>query len=141
VRWKDTVEQLGLAGVTFHDLRHSGNTLAARCGVSTRDLMARMGHDSPPAAILYQHATTEADARIAAALDAERTADDAELTATTAGPTRTTKPVVHLMLDATPGSERRRHAPTRSDPAVGATSLRPPRSTFWDTVRFVRGLT
>jgi hypothetical protein len=38
--------------------------------VSTRDLMARMGHDSVRAAIICQHATTEADARIAAALEA-----------------------------------------------------------------------
>jgi hypothetical protein len=30
-----------------------------------------MGHDSIRAAIIYQHATTEADARIAAALNAE----------------------------------------------------------------------
>src|SRR5690606_10030439 len=53
VRWRETVEQLGLDGVRFHDLRHSGNTLAARSGVSTRDLMARMGHDSMQAAIIY----------------------------------------------------------------------------------------
>ncbi len=59
-----------------HDLRHTGNTLAARSGVSTRDLMARMGHDSVRAAIIYQHATTEADARIAATLEAELTTDD-----------------------------------------------------------------
>jgi integrase len=76
VRWRETVEQLGLAGVRFHDLRHSGNTLAARSGVSTRDLMARMGHDSMQAAIIYQHATTEADARIAAALDVALSGDD-----------------------------------------------------------------
>ena len=61
--------ELGLAGLHFHDLRHTGNTLAAMSGVSTRDLMARMGHDSVRAAIIYQHATTEADARIAAALE------------------------------------------------------------------------
>jgi hypothetical protein len=30
-----------------------------------------MGHDSMQAAIIYQHATAEADARIVAALDAE----------------------------------------------------------------------
>jgi integrase len=68
--WTKTVAGLGLAGLHFHDLRHTGNTLAARSGVSTRDLMARMGHDSVRAAIIYQHATTEADARIAAALEA-----------------------------------------------------------------------
>jgi hypothetical protein len=49
---------------------HTGNTLAARGGVGTRDLMTRMGHDSVRAAIIYQHATTEADARIAGSLDA-----------------------------------------------------------------------
>ena len=31
----------------FHDLRHTGNTLASQTGASTRDLMTRMGHDSP----------------------------------------------------------------------------------------------
>jgi hypothetical protein len=54
-----------------HDLRHTGNTLAARSGVSTRDLMSRMGHDSVRATIIYQHATTQADARIADSLDAD----------------------------------------------------------------------
>jgi integrase len=71
VKWRKTVADLGLDGLRFHDLRHTGNTLAARSGVSTRDLMARMGHDSMQAAIIYQHATAEADARIVAALDAE----------------------------------------------------------------------
>jgi integrase len=68
--------ELGLAGLHFHDLRHTGNTLAAMSGVSTRDLMARMGHDSVRAAIIYQHATTEADARIAAALEAALAGDE-----------------------------------------------------------------
>jgi integrase len=86
VRWRETVERLGLDGVRFHDLRHSGNTLAARSGVSTRDLMARMGHDSMQAAIIYQHATTEADARIAAALDAELSGDGEDQADDEAGP-------------------------------------------------------
>jgi hypothetical protein len=64
------VEKLGKAGLHFHDLRHTGNTLAAQTGASTRDLMARMGHDSSQAALIYQHATTEADRAIAKALDA-----------------------------------------------------------------------
>ena len=51
--------------------------MAARSGASTRDLMARMGHDSVRAAIIYQHATTEADVRIAAALDAELASEPA----------------------------------------------------------------
>jgi len=64
------VEAIGAPGLHFHDLRHTGNTLAAATGVSTRDLMARMGHDSMNAAIIYQHATREADRVVADALDA-----------------------------------------------------------------------
>ncbi|MGW0434669.1 tyrosine-type recombinase/integrase [Micromonospora sp. NPDC003197] len=66
--WKAAVAKVGQPGLHFHDLRHTGNTLAARTGASTRDLMARMGHDSPQAALIYQHATSEADRAIAAAL-------------------------------------------------------------------------
>ena len=71
LRWNDALTTVGLTGVRFHDLRHTGNVLAARSGVSTRDLMTRMGHDSVRAAIVYQHATTEADAKIAGSLDAD----------------------------------------------------------------------
>jgi len=42
--------------------------LAARTKVSTKDLMARMGHDSPRAALIYQHTTSEADRELAAGL-------------------------------------------------------------------------
>jgi integrase len=48
-------------GFRFHDLRHTGNTLAAATGASTRDLMARMGHASMRAAVLYQHASADRD--------------------------------------------------------------------------------
>jgi integrase len=71
VRWNTALTTVGLTGVRFDDLRHTGNTLAARSGVSTRDLMGRMGHDSVRAAMIYQHATTQADARIADSLDAD----------------------------------------------------------------------
>ena len=52
----------------FHDPRHTGNTLAAATGASTKELMARMGHASMRAALTYQHATTDRDAAIAVAL-------------------------------------------------------------------------
>lgn len=55
--------------LTFHDLRHTGNTLAAASGASTRELMHRMGHASMRAALIYQHATSERDGEIAAAMD------------------------------------------------------------------------
>jgi integrase len=70
VRWNPALTTVG-TGVRFDDLRHTGNTLAARSGVSNRDLMSRMGHDSVRAASIYQHATTQADARIADSLDAD----------------------------------------------------------------------
>jgi hypothetical protein len=60
---------VGISGFRFHDLRHTGNTLAAATGASTKELMARMGHASPRAALIYQHATRERDEAIAVALD------------------------------------------------------------------------
>jgi integrase len=68
VDWRAAVTKIGQPNLHFHDLRHTGNTLAARTGASTRDLMARMGHDSSQAALIYQHATAEADRAIADAL-------------------------------------------------------------------------
>jgi integrase len=65
VKWTETVAAIGLKGVHFHDLRHSGNTWAAQAGTSTKDLMTRMGHDDMRAAIIYQHASSEADQAIA----------------------------------------------------------------------------
>ena len=52
----------------FHDLRHTANTLTAATGASTRELMHRMGHASPAAALRYQHATQERDSAIATAV-------------------------------------------------------------------------
>lgn len=71
VRWRQAVAGIGRPGLHFHDLRHTGNTLAAASGASTRDLMTRMGHDSMHAALIYQHATARADQAIARALDKE----------------------------------------------------------------------
>ncbi|MFE4959491.1 site-specific integrase [Streptomyces sp. NPDC056653] len=41
--WLRTVEKARLGDVHFHDLRHTGNTLAATGGATTRELMQRMG--------------------------------------------------------------------------------------------------
>ncbi|SDC79914.1 tyrosine-type recombinase/integrase [Actinokineospora iranica] len=54
--------------VHFHDLRHTGNDLAAKAGATTRELMARMGHSSMRAALIYQHATRDRDRAIADAI-------------------------------------------------------------------------
>lgn len=69
VEWRKAAASIGMPELHFHDLRHSGNTLAAQTGTSLRDLMARMGHDNPRAALIYQHATSGADRAVAAALD------------------------------------------------------------------------
>jgi hypothetical protein len=55
VRWRQAREQIGVPNLHLHDPRHTGNTLAAQSGASLRDLMTRMGHDSPAAALIYQH--------------------------------------------------------------------------------------
>ena len=68
--WKRALRTAGIDGLRFHDLRHTGNTLAATTGASTKELMARMGHASPRAALIYQHATEDRDAAIARALSA-----------------------------------------------------------------------
>lgn len=61
--WKRARTAVGLPHGHFHDLRHAGNVLAT--GASTKELMARMGHASPRAALIYQHATAEREATIA----------------------------------------------------------------------------
>jgi integrase len=64
--WTQTVIRAGLPrGFHFHDLRHTGNQLAAAAGATTRELMHRMGHGSMRAALIYQHATGERDRQIA----------------------------------------------------------------------------
>ncbi|HET9257656.1 MAG TPA: site-specific integrase [Pseudonocardiaceae bacterium] len=68
--WKEATTAIGRPGLHFHDLRHTGNTLAAQTYVSTKDLMARMGQDSPRAALIYQHASRQIDQTIATKLSA-----------------------------------------------------------------------
>jgi integrase len=57
--WLPATEAAGLDGLRFHDLRHTSGTLAARTGATTKELMARLGHASPQAAMVYQHAAEE----------------------------------------------------------------------------------
>ncbi|MFI9061493.1 tyrosine-type recombinase/integrase [Streptomyces sp. NPDC053429] len=66
--WHKACREAGIKGLHFHDLRHTGNTLAASTGASTRELMARMGHSTARAALIYQHASADRDRLIADAL-------------------------------------------------------------------------
>ncbi|WP_019932267.1 tyrosine-type recombinase/integrase [Nocardia sp. BMG111209] len=63
--WSKVTARIGLTGTHFHDLRHAGNLWASKSGMSTKDLMARMGHDDMRAALIYQRATDDAERRIA----------------------------------------------------------------------------
>uniref|UniRef100_A0AAU3HYW3 Site-specific integrase n=1 Tax=Streptomyces sp. NBC_01393 TaxID=2903851 RepID=A0AAU3HYW3_9ACTN len=66
--WRRACADAGINGMHFHDLRHTGNTLAASTGASTRELMARMGHSTARAALIYQHASADRDRLIAEAV-------------------------------------------------------------------------
>jgi integrase len=61
-------DRAGMEGFTFHDLRHTGQTLAAAAGATLKDLMKRLGHSSTAAATRYLHAVDGRDAEIASAL-------------------------------------------------------------------------
>jgi integrase len=71
VKWSEATAAVGAPGLHFHDLRHTGNSLAAARGASLRDLMERMGHDSSRAALVYQHKTAAAGRVIADALSTQ----------------------------------------------------------------------
>jgi integrase len=66
--WLKALAAAGLPRIHFHDLRHTGNNLTANAGASLRELMARMGHSSTRAAMIYLHSTDERQREIADAL-------------------------------------------------------------------------
>ena len=76
--WNRARRRLWLDYVHFHDLRHVAGTLAAATGAGTKELMYRLGHASPQAALRYQHATRERDTAIAEAMGAMMQADSTE---------------------------------------------------------------
>jgi integrase len=70
--WRKALSGAGIPpemGLHLHDLRHTGSTWSAQSGATLKELMARIGHSSTRAAMIYQHATRDRDQAIAAALD------------------------------------------------------------------------
>lgn len=59
---------VGLPTLRWHDLRHTGADLAAVTGATLADLMGRLGHSTPAAAMRYQHASQARDKQLAAKL-------------------------------------------------------------------------
>ncbi len=68
--WNAARIAAGMPEVHLHDLRHTGNTLAAETGATLRELMDRMGHSSTRAAMIYLHAREERGRKIAAGIEA-----------------------------------------------------------------------
>lgn len=67
----------GREDLRWHDLRHTGATLAAQAGATTAELQARLGHSTIAASQLYQHAAKDRDRAIAEELSrlAQRPSD------------------------------------------------------------------
>lgn len=65
-------EAAGRPDLRVHDLRHSSAVMAAQAGATLAELMARLGHSTPTAALRYQHAAAGRDAVIAARMSGLR---------------------------------------------------------------------
>jgi integrase len=66
--WYKARAAAGQPDLRWHDLRHSGAVLAAGTGASLAELMARLGHSTPQAAMRYQHVAAGRGREIAAEL-------------------------------------------------------------------------
>lgn len=55
----------GRPDLRWHDLRHTGATMAAEAGATLAELMDRLGHSTVQAALVYQHAAAGRDRQIA----------------------------------------------------------------------------
>ncbi len=66
--WEAARKAVGRGDLRFHDRATPATPWRSATGASTKELMARMGHASPQAALIYQHATEDRDRAIAEAL-------------------------------------------------------------------------
>jgi integrase len=73
--WLPALAAVGLGSIHLHDLRHTGNQLTANAGANLKELMARMGHDSEHAALIYLHSTAERQRALADAVGAAARAE------------------------------------------------------------------
>jgi len=68
--WVRAAAEMGLSDAHFHDARHTGLTVAAQAGATTRELMRRARHTTQAASIRYQHATDQRDNEVAERMSA-----------------------------------------------------------------------
>ncbi len=66
------LREMGRSDIRVHDLRHTGQVLAAQSGATLADLMARLGHSSVNAAMKYAHAAGDHGRRVADRMDSFR---------------------------------------------------------------------
>lgn len=68
--WRPTLDKLGYPDMKFHDLRHFAGTTAAQAGATVKEVMKMLGHSTPRAAMIYQHAAEDRANVIAEGMDA-----------------------------------------------------------------------
>ncbi len=66
--WRRACAAAGVPHVRLHDLRHTAQVYAAEAGATLPELMARLGHATPAAALVYLHARTDRDTQLTQAL-------------------------------------------------------------------------
>lgn len=70
-------EAAGRPDLRLHDLRHTGAVLAAQAGATLAELMERLGHSTPTAAMRYQHVARGCAKAVADRLSEMMTTEDA----------------------------------------------------------------
>lgn len=73
-------EKAGREDLRWHDLRHTGATLAGAMGATVAELKARLGHSTTQAAMTYQHSDKDRDGAIAALISAKVIAEAVPIT-------------------------------------------------------------
>lgn len=68
--WRKAARAVGMRQFHVHDVRHAGLTATAQVGATTRELMARAGHKTARAALIYQHTAEERSRVLADRMDA-----------------------------------------------------------------------
>ena len=66
--WRRACAGAGVPQVRWHDLRHVAQVYAAEAGATLPELMTRLGHATPAAALVYLHARNDRDVALTVAL-------------------------------------------------------------------------
>lgn len=78
--WNRARTKVGRPDLRLHDLRHTGQTLAALAGATEAELMRRMGHSTTAASRVYMHAQEQHSRAVAEALSEIATGGDNVIT-------------------------------------------------------------